>query len=284
MRQNLNWNDEMVIRYPSGRISSFLNRCLPGLPETGRVHSIFRNSLNLLFGEQLMHIGREKDGLCCFGITVSDEAAEMLTGSVSKGGLAVRKKNGIEIFGREQVFFLTLEDCRVEDLRIPVMKSDEEISDPELDILKRETENRPLGIEDSPEFRENSRFLLQGTASQLYRAVGFFLGRGLGLTPAGDDILTGYGAALYFTGKEKKFLKVLDSSAPFRTTDISRAYLSAMEAGYANEPYICLLRAWAQHAGNAEEWMILVRNTGHTSGNDTLYGTWLALKKGKESV
>lgn len=125
-----------------------------------------------------------------------------------------------------------------------------------------------------------------GNGEPLSTAVQFFLGRGQGLTPAGDDLLTGYLAVLQCFGQADRMIsllqKELDSAS---TTDVSRAYLQAAARGYANERFVRLLRLYLDgKAGQFQEVLGQMEQIGHTSGCDTLYGAYLGLKNMKEDI
>ncbi|MBS6955463.1 MAG: DUF2877 domain-containing protein [Enterocloster asparagiformis] len=117
-------------------------------------------------------------------------------------------------------------------------------------------------------------------SSALKKAVSWLIGRGRGLTPSGDDILLGYGAGLLAldpSGAGQRFLDILESCLHGQTTDISLAYCKGLVAGYVNENMKLLLRGfWNNDRENTGRWLASVRELGHTSGCDTLFGLGLA--------
>lgn len=117
-------------------------------------------------------------------------------------------------------------------------------------------------------------------SSALKKAVSWLIGRGRGLTPSGDDILLGYGAGLLAldpAGAGQRFLDILESCIHGQTTDISLAYCKGLAAGYVNENMKLLLRGfWNNDRENTGRWLASVRELGHTSGCDTLFGLGLA--------
>jgi len=117
-------------------------------------------------------------------------------------------------------------------------------------------------------------------SSALKKAVSWLIGRGRGLTPSGDDILLGYGAGLLAldpSGAGLRFLDILESCLHGQTTDISLAYCKGLAAGYVNENMKLLLRGfWNNDRENTGRWLASVRELGHTSGCDTLFGLGLA--------
>lgn len=127
-------------------------------------------------------------------------------------------------------------------------------------------------VEHSARYRRDS--------SALKKAVSWLIGRGRGLTPSGDDILLGYGAGLLAldpSGAGQRFLDILESCLHGQTTDISLAYCKGLSAGYVNENMKLLLRGfWNNDRENTGRWLASVRELGHTSGCDTLFGLGLA--------
>jgi hypothetical protein len=112
------------------------------------------------------------------------------------------------------------------------------------------------------------------------------LGLGPGLTPSGDDCLSGVLLALDALGASSSRLmlaKAVAEAAPHATTPLSASFLSAAAEGYANEALhrfiATLLRA--DRAGLTPAIAALVR-TGHTSGWDALAGVVLAFSASVE--
>ena len=113
----------------------------------------------------------------------------------------------------------------------------------------------------------------------MHGAVEYLVGRGLGLTPSGDDVLMGFGMALRFlycgdvSSMAQAFFETVSSVVPGKTTAVSEAYYRAMGEGYANEDYLDLLavvRAMDEQA--LPDALARVLELGHTSGADSLLG------------
>lgn len=119
-----------------------------------------------------------------------------------------------------------------------------------------------------------------GDAGELAEAVRWLYGRGLGLTPSGDDILTGFGCGLAAAGRPRRRQELVGAvravSETRRTTYVSDAYLDAMAAGRVNESYFDLVRD-ARVGVVTSAHIRAVREVGHTSGDDMLLGFGLAL-------
>ncbi|MDP9859441.1 hypothetical protein J2S71_001137 [Olsenella profusa DSM 13989] len=113
-------------------------------------------------------------------------------------------------------------------------------------------------------------------------AIFWLLGRGLGLTPSGDDILSGFGLGLRARGDEgdlAAFAGALQRMLLIRhTTPVSEAYLAAMLEGTCNEGFLELLEA-AQEGRPLEGALAGARSYGHTSGDDMLLGLYAAFAR-----
>jgi len=119
----------------------------------------------------------------------------------------------------------------------------------------------------------------QGSQSQLRRAAGRLAGLGRGLTPAGDDFLSGLLLWAWLAHPEpQRFGAVLLEEAAPRTTTYSAALLQAAARGGCNVAWHRLLAALDQGPPTAVAQGVQdVLAYGHTSGADTLAGfLWLA--------
>ena len=112
----------------------------------------------------------------------------------------------------------------------------------------------------------------------------YWLGRGSGLTPSGDDVLVGMIAALWFAGSIDSSImtpvrQFLEYSARQLTTDISVEYLHyacrGAVIGALRDLLVTLDRS--DTSGTADAVNRLQR-FGHTSGMDCLLGSVTALR------
>lgn len=262
---------------------------VPGLlsgHHTGRIHSVFHSSLNLQIGDRLIHIGDGKHGLCCFGMILDEESLQVILRSCREGNLAVVKKDGLYLYTVSRVVILEIHQFSEVDLKIPRMKAPEQL---ETLLIYRQLEameaDLELGLNRDSEFERYAGILAASSEDErdLEEAVYYFLGRGIGLTPSGDDILTGYGAVLQAFGRAELLVHVL-RGATVKTTEVSRAYLTSMMDGYANE-YFCdmILQIFCKEVLKLQELLCRIEKIGNTSGRDTLYGIYLGFRKIKEA-
>ena len=133
------------------------------------------------------------------------------------------------------------------------------------------------------------RTVLKATAAYDAAGVGMLgdlVGLGTGLTPSGDDILTGYLAGLWCTVNGKPERRALLSVAAglvrqysTQTTDIARTYLLLAARGQVSSRLIDLAEAICRGAQpeRVSEIAEAALQVGHTSGMESVYGLLLGL-------
>lgn len=253
----------------AGYISSAVR---PGQDEflTGQVEAVFQNSLNLTMKGRLLHIGGCSRPLCAFGISVSDEMVARLRERCAPGNL-VRLKNGsLTLYGTE-VCTIDLTALNEVDLRLTGPGISEKAAGRLYELIPEELE---LGICRDEEFTRRTERLVQTS-----EGMEWLIGRGLGLTPSGDDILMGYGLSRWALGRKQEFDRALDRCDLSRTTPVSRAYLSHLRQNTVNQnikELFSLLESGDEAA--VREHLEGIRNLGHTSGSDLLFGLKIGLK------
>lgn len=288
-------------------ISDYASTRLDLTKARGSVHSVFRTSLNVEFDGFLLHAGSSSAPLSCLGLTVEASEASTLVDLVDPGDCALCKNGTLRLYGRGDVVEIDLITAPVRSLVIPMSTV---LPDAELDILvHRELSELSLPVRIGLPWDERATRSLTGLArlSAVCRAaweaertggevprrrfeaalrdargaISHLLGRGLGLTPSGDDILCGFGCALCYQWRRasvefdgwRAFTQAVLGELPGRTTAVSEGYLRAMCAGYANEDYLDVLTAF--ESGNVQSLPHLfsrILEMGHTSGADGLLG------------
>lgn len=268
--QNLSGLNDYTCQY---RVSSYVFRSLP-LAATGKVHSVFANSFNLWLANQLIHIGSEEDPLSCIGLTIPKTELQSILDHIEQENLVSLKHNIIFIYTVFSVFSLNLSLCKVVCLEIPrcTLQSLLRLEFEEMNLESK------LGIAIDSRFTKECRILSKPHVFQEeMEAIHFLLGRGLGLTPAGDDILMGYGTTLHAFSSQWSFFSSLKKILDVQTTDISLAYLKAMINHQANEDWIRLFSAIHNNETHLKPFLLAISKKGHTSGCDSLYGMQLAI-------
>lgn len=273
----------------------------------GRVHSVYRSSLNIECDGFLLHVGSDDKPLSCLGATVGAREASVLANMLEPGNV-VQCRNGLmRLYGVDGVAELDLFSAPVQGLSVPLSSCspDNEVDIAlcrelgELELPARiglpwdERSGRSLaGLarlsatcrsvwEAQRDLQDVSRRRIEATYRDARDSIEYLLGRGLGLTPSGDDVLCGFGCGLCYQWRRPSFgfdawsfysRAVLDL-LPGKTTAISEEYLRAMCAGYANQQFIEVLRA--METGDSEairSSLTRVLAIGHTSGADSLLG------------
>lgn len=243
----------------------------------GSVHSTFRSSMNVQADGFLLHIGSIVDPLSCLGIAIPEAEMGTLLGTARRGDLAFFDKGVLRIYTRTGVTRIAYGDFEPVDTAIPSLGDDwcadvlrsaiapidfrEEMGLPPSQDLARALHDlscASLGVEDVESVRV---------------AVRFLVGRGLGLTPSGDDLLAGYGTALWARSRDDLLAELHMDGLSACTTDVSAAYLRAMAEGHANTGFIDLVRSLrAGDGGLCRGAVDEICSIGHTSGHDSLLG------------
>lgn len=118
--------------------------------------------------------------------------------------------------------------------------------------------------------------LLSGEVRAIEAPLRYFLGRGPGLTPSGDDFLVGLLAVHRLTDAfHPAFLTILRHIVETEaiTTDVSKAYLLHALHGRFSDKVTRVLNAMVmKDASYFQTKLALLLQTGHSSGIDTAFG------------
>lgn len=274
----------MKIDKNSGARSNLLPRYLKKY-SLGKVHSKFNNGLNIQFGDSLIYISCIGTPLSAFGLNIEEEKLKQILNSTKINDIVINKGDKLIFYTIYEIISVDYKDVEEVDLKLPKIKcSISEVPNTKLyNYLGNIKFEKVIGIELDDITRKYADLLLSSNKSDLNInsvIIRFFSGRGKGLTPSGDDILTGFTIALMMFDKSIDWMKSLELEINTKTTTmISVAYLKALLEGYASEYFIQLVRLIDNEDINAiEEAIIKVQSFGHTSGNDTLFGFFLGLK------
>ncbi|WP_346355564.1 DUF2877 domain-containing protein [Azotosporobacter soli] len=266
------------------RKSSFLPRCLNGR-YAGRVHSKFKRGINLEFTDCLIHLGVDKAPLSAMGLNIEEEKMTRLLAAVRIDDIVINKDDALLFYSIQGEMPVAYGNLKEIDLKLRATAlSRKKITD---SFLYRRLEDCEwescIGIALDEKTSESVTLLLQSDKSDAQmngQLIAFFIGRGKGLTPSGDDILTGFTLALQLFGDFAVWRNSLEKEvAKKRTTSVSLAYLTALLQGYASEPFITLINALDEEKNQIiEETLEEIKRLGHTSGSDTLFGLFLGLQ------
>lgn len=266
-----------------GAVSSLLPPLL-NKHQMGKVHSVFSKGLNLQFGQEYIFISGESLPLSAIGIKLPDELFKGLMDVAGVGDLVVKKNGLIKIYCKSSVINLDTPQHKVIDLRVPRLHFNRRsISKTR---LYRHLSTMDLHERTGLSFNEKTRYhigqLVHSTWLQndLGDHVNYFIGRGLGLTPSGDDLLSGFAMALKAFSQDRNFTPVLQASLSKKTTTfVSQAYYKALFKDHLSENFIKLIGLLEiSDTDEIENTIKDLQSYGHTSGNDTLFGFLLGLK------
>jgi hypothetical protein len=296
---------------------------------TARVEAVFERSIHVRAGDEIICIGDASIGNGPLNAIVDEAFAVSLRRGQVSPGMAVRfgeAASGAPAFAlwTRQASLWTPPPCSVVQPRAArcsaIAKIEQlarETASPDglaLLVLGLEYPDTPLNRIAAPRVAA-LRHWLAGDDDGGEQPAGL-LGLGPGLTPSGDDVLSGVLIALHATGETVKFAKLggaIRTAAPAATSLASRAMLASAAKGQAGEALHRVVNAlvggvvdvsvgWVKHvrdptwlAPPGECWVALKRLTqptdllslaarasqaGHTSGWDALAGAALAIKCG----
>lgn len=262
-------------------VSGYLIEWLPK-QVTGNIHSVFSSSLNLMVSGRLIHIGSDLHPLSCLGITLAHEDMLRLTRSALPQNRVVVKNQQLRIYTYDRTATIDCSYSRPLDLRASPTAPEGEIQGL-LEALNALDLHTHIGISWNNELKKALEALsVPASDKEVKQAMCWLLGRGKGLTPSGDDILMGYGAAQWLFGGGSHYCNKLLSVIRHQTTEVSLAYLQALCDGWLNEDYINLFHA--ARDGDRQKYPMLleqIQHMGHTSGSDSLLGFKAALSGGE---
>lgn len=279
--------------------------------ENGTVHSVFNNSFNLIFGEKMIHIGSVENGIAPFGIGLEHMNAQLLTRKINinqpvkwdidNKQLIIGNKHSISLNQviqtnhrlSEQLFYAS---CIRRNLQWITTKLRDKswqtglaqsVEEKELIIdylLTKKNINPNQSL--FHRLHELESAVTNGRGDDVKNVFDYWIGRGIGLTPSGDDLLTGMCASLSILhGTSNKFHSLLkDYIMQYglqRTTQVGYEYLcyAAQHEYHSHLVQMCsaILTKQQSDLTNVLEEM---RGIGHTSGTDTLIGVLLGMKIG----
>ena len=275
----------------------------------GKVHSVFNNSFNLAFGEQLVHVGAFENGLAPFGIGLEEAHAKLLTKLLvanqevfwDKRSMSLLFPGGITLsFGQVKWTKHKLQSSNYQYANVEgnfaFMAERLLQADWQTGLANNEEEKRQIlhYLVDPSSFREDVPVLeklaeLKGLISgnegiEAEDVFNYWMGRGLGLTPSGDDVITGICAVLSaLKGTNQTFLQQLKSylveHGRTRTTHIALEYLLYASDNKFHTHLLEICTVLDKPRGpefvKALEEM---KKMGHTSGADTLVGILVGIK------
>lgn len=195
--------------------SKEIRRILESNPK-GCVHSIFNTSFNLAFGERLVHVGASENGLSPFGIALDQNDVRQLIRLINSNQ-EVTWDSSLNTFAFSEGASLSLEQAEwTNHLLKENMCDRHHLKDNFLFVAERLAQKDwQTGLAETNEGNKLLiDYLLDRDASQnnvpllkeldtlkklahgdqtvdAEKVFNYWIGRGMGLTPSGDDVITG---------------------------------------------------------------------------------------------
>ncbi len=268
----------------------------------GCVHSTFATSFNVELDGFLLHVGQSVQALSCLGVAVAPGEMQELLDVIERGDRAIVRDGVLRLYGRYGMGQIELSGAPVRACRV-LSRKDSMAEGLDLSVYRALEQFDLLSLMGLPECAHTTRAIselaryssicaaqsagaddidpmrIAAAERALSGAVEYLVGRGLGLTPSGDDVLCGFGCGLAYlyggvlpSGVEV-FRQVVSENVEGRATAVSEAYLRAMLDGCANADYLDVLGALdSDDTGALNALFERVLATGHTSGADSLLG------------
>lgn len=264
--------------------------------ESWYVHSVFKNGLNLISENNVLFIGTDKNGELPFALHLSFKDTKELLKLVKVGDKFFYdpqtnqlKSEYISLSFKYTIFYrsqmLPQEEIKLDQVET-VLAEAEKISD-----NNGFKENLPLSLddltEDKTDFAKAIKGLFSSDKDSIRESLVFFIGRGVGLTPSGDDLLVGLlsiDSAYTLLSNDFRLILLDLLETKERTTIIAATYLRyAIKHLYSTTLLSFASELSEKHKGNQikVDFKNILTN-GSTSGLDTMTGILLGLLVLKE--
>lgn len=233
------------------------------------VHSIFEKGCNIVdCNDQLIFLGTDENGTFPFGILLDLQTKQAVKAGIKIGDTFIVHHKQLS----HNRFDIKFDHTKILPLNIDFEQAN-------IDNLKENMKQISFKSYASTDFELTniSEFIhkLQDSSQKLEDDFRYFIGRGQGLTPTGDDILVGilYGHFIHpFIAPNhlKTIGKLIKEPL---TTIVSQRFLTCAVEGLFSSKITNL-----QYDSSLESLKSLMQ-VGSSSGKDTLYGIFMALNK-----
>lgn len=255
-----------------------------------QVHSVFENGVNLVKGNKLLFIGTDKNGELpfAFHLTMRDTKAFLKKIKMSDLFYFDKKAGQLKTSHTTLSFdYLILYDS--------IMQKQQKINCRQITVAIEEAEkvpdlngfhqSLPTSLEDAQSqsfFYQKAIGLFSKDSSIIRDSILFFIGRGIGLTPSGDDFLIGVlsiDSAYPIVHKDFRSILIDLLDRDNQTTLISETYLRYAVQHY----YSTTLISFAKELTKTRVDNLIkldfkkILTNGSTSGLDTMTGILCAL-------
>lgn len=254
--------------------------------QIGTVHSLFSHSLNIKLGKQLIHISDTLEPLSAFGLKINDEKLNSLLKLVQIGDFVSCQNQTLFFYNsfNKIILMIDVETLIEKNLKIePLGTYPTRIEET---LFFKELSNIPLRMRTGLPMSDNTATSLEklngnikttSLNAEMSNIINHLLGRGIGLTPSGDDILIGYTSILSLFNQHHEWITIMRPLIQKgKTTDISLAYLNCLLEETVNENIKELIDLFfSKDQSLIQKKMERMLLFGHTSGIDTLFGMFI---------
>ncbi|MGG0643864.1 DUF2877 domain-containing protein [Sporosarcina gallistercoris] len=268
-----------------------------------QIHSTFQNGLNIKSGNRLFFIGTLKNGRLPFGIHLTPEYLQQVLNGVNDNSSVSWEPNErrlsfgetgpiVSIVGADPFDWrisseLVTSELLTDNLTMFASILLEEPRGTGLDIdieswLTRQLQRHPANGLTEQHLFDLLDTLHSSDTSEIEEQLRFFIGRGQGLTPSGDDHLVGL-LAIHEAADvvSEPFVETLRRliEKEHLTTDIGREYLLyALDGKFSST----VVQSASELTRKTDIYMLKpllleLLDMGHSSGNDTVFGMLLGL-------
>ncbi|SEK52163.1 Protein of unknown function [Carnobacterium iners] len=262
-----------------------------------KVHSIFKNGFNLMSGKQLLFIGTDKNGELPFSLHLTARDTKVILKEISIGD-TFHYDYEKKVMTIHQLV-LSFDYCYVYDSILPLQQK---ISLNQIDSTLEEAEKilelngfkkqLPLfftTIDYDESFMKSIEGLFSNEEKTLKESMLYFIGRGMGLTPSGDDLLVGLlsidsGYPLLDERFRSIIIELLETKS--LTTIVAETYLRyAAQHKYSTTIVSFVGELNENPSGNQlkVDFKTILTN-GSTSGLDTMTGMLFGILSEKRRI
>ncbi|MBB4825272.1 hypothetical protein HNO89_002501 [Sporosarcina luteola] len=269
----------------------------------GRVHSVFQNGVNVQMGGRLFFIGTKKNGELPFGVHLSSDALPYIVGTVKQDSPVKWEAGPQELVFQAASIAVSLAEAAPFHWEVPFRQLEAQDLTHNLTLLLSILIEEPIatgmevdieefvtayleGVQPAGETDRKITELLAALPSSdekdIEKSLRFFLGRGQGLTPSGDDHLVGilaiHTAVGLLSPEAFRVLRRLVSDEQL-TTDVGREYLLYALEGRFSSTVVKVSCALTEKTDNKTVRPLIEEliDMGHSSGVDTVFGMLLGL-------
>ncbi|MCA9766692.1 MAG: DUF2877 domain-containing protein [Carnobacterium sp.] len=262
-----------------------------------KVHSIFKNGFNLMSGKQLLFIGTDKNGELPFSLHLTARDTKAILKKISIGD-TFHYNHEKKVMTVQQLI-LSFDYCYVYDSILPLQQK---IGLDQIDSALEEAEKilelngfkkrLPLfftSIDYDESFIKSIEGLFSSEERILKESMLYFIGRGMGLTPSGDDLLVGLlSIDSGYSILDKRFRSILLELLETKslTTIVAETYLRYASQHKYSTTIVSFVGELDEHSSGNQlkvDFNTILTN-GSTSGLDTMTGMLFGILSEKRRI